>query len=325
MRLCGPHGPVSTIFLGGGTPSLLTTPQIERIFSAIHENFRVDRGCEVTLEANPESVTLEKVRGWTSVGINRLSLGVQSLEDAVLHAAGRIHSVQEFMDAYRRARSAGFDNISLDLIYGLENQTLDSWKASVEQAVRMAPEHLSLYSLTIEKNTPFGARGMKVDTDLQADMYDWTRPFLARAGYDQYEISNFCRPGKSCRHNLIYWRQGDYIGLGLGAVGCVQGRRWENAKTFQEYFDALEAGRLPRRLSEDLDDSTRKFERLMLGLRLREGVEWGEEMDPQWLKERARLAAAGQLEEVSPGRWRIPDSAILLTNQVLLPFASADN
>jgi oxygen-independent coproporphyrinogen-3 oxidase len=161
---------------------------------------------------------------------------------------------------------------------------------------------------------------VRVDDDNEAEMYEWARTFLEKEGYPQYEISNFARPGKACRHNLIYWRQEDYLGFGVGAVGCVDGLRWENHKTLDAYHQDIQAGRLPRAATETLGPTTREFERLMLGLRLREGLAWGEESNPEWLLQRSRLAAQGLLEEVRPGRWRIPDPKVALTNQILLPF-----
>jgi oxygen-independent coproporphyrinogen-3 oxidase len=314
---------ISTIFFGGGTPSVLEPQHIQALFKSLHRHFNIPAQTEITLEANPESVTLEKLESWRSVGINRLSLGLQAYDDQLLQKMGRLHSVQQFEEAYERSRQAGFSNISIDLIYGFPGQTLEGWKETVRSVIRLKPEHVSLYALAVEEHTPFGAQGVQVDADRQAEMYEIARATLPTAGYPQYEISNFAPPGRECRHNLIYWRAQDYIGLGVGAVGCVDGLRWENAKNLSSYYKDITAGRLPRLREERLDAQTRKFERLMLGLRLREGLSWETEEDEKWVAERARLAGKGYLEEISKGTWRIAEPYVPLTNQILLPFVAA--
>ncbi len=321
MALYAPRvtGDVSTVFFGGGTPSVLEASHLKSIFDGMHRHFTIAPSAEITLEANPESVTPEKACAWREVGINRLSLGLQSFDDTLLKAMGRLHTAEEFRQAYQTVRAAGFDNVSIDLIYGFPNQTLDGWKDTLRQAIELHPEHLSLYALKVEEHTPFFKEGATVDEDLQASMYAAAREFLPAQGFEQYEISNFARPGKGCAHNLIYWRQQDYLGLGVGAVGCVGDVRWENEKNLVSYHDALAQGQLPRLTEEELDPETRQFEHLMLGLRLREGIVWPED-NHEWLARRDHLATQGQLEQVHPGRWRISDAYVPLTNQILLPF-----
>jgi oxygen-independent coproporphyrinogen III oxidase len=322
VRLYAGHR-LSTVFFGGGTPSVLEPAHIQSLFDAFHKHFRLDPSAEITLEANPESVTPEKCEAWKSAGINRLSLGLQAYDDVLLKEMGRLHTVEQFEKAYWLARGAGFTNISIDLIYGFAGQTQASWENTLRSTSDLQPEHLSLYALAVEEHTPFGVQGMQVDPDLQASMYAFARNFLSEKGYAQYEISNFSRPGKECRHNLIYWRGQNYLGLGVGAVGCAEGVRWENQKNLAPYFKDIRAGRLPRKSEEILDAQTRKFERLMLGLRLREGFVWGPEENPEWIEQRSRLARQGHLEEIKPGHWRISDAYVPLTNQILLPFLSA--
>jgi oxygen-independent coproporphyrinogen-3 oxidase len=232
---------------------------------------------------------------------------------------GRLHTVHEFENAYVLARQHGFSNINIDLIYGFPDQTMVSWKRTVQSTRLLNPDHISLYALKVEEHTPFGAQGMHVDDDIEATMYDWSRSYLSQQGYPQYEISNFAKPGKTCQHNLIYWRGQDYLGLGVGAVGCAGGVRWENQKNLTSYFNDIEAGKRPRLKEDVLDEQTRKFERLMLGLRLREGLVW-KESDPRWASERSRLAAQGYLEEIQPNTWRVTEPYIPLTHQILLPF-----
>jgi len=322
---CAPTDLISTVFFGGGTPSLLEGHHLEQIFSAIRRHLRLNPNVEITLEANPESVTPEKAKAWKDAGVNRLSLGLQAFDDGLLKKMDRLHNVRQFLDAYQAVRGAGFDNVSVDLIYGFVEQTLDEWQDTVRKTAELKPEHLSLYALKIEDHTPFAARGYRINDDAEAEMYEWARLYLREQGYEHYEISNFSRPGRACRHNLIYWRQQDYLGLGVGAVGCVAGERWENHKNLQDYHRDISDGRFPRTL-ESLDEKTRQFERLMLGLRLREGIDWPEN-NPEWVALRSTLHVKGLLEEFDSGpslpagrRWRIPDPAVLLTNQILLPF-----
>jgi oxygen-independent coproporphyrinogen-3 oxidase len=310
---------VSTIFFGGGTPSLLDPRHVSDILRQVRSHFDLNSDAEITLEANPESVTREKAAGWREAGINRLSLGLQAFDDGLLKKMDRLHNVPQFLDAYQAVREAGFSNVSVDLIYGFAEQTLEDWKKTLLSTVAIQPDHLSLYALKIEEHTPFAARGYRVNDDQEVEMYEWARAYLKDAGFKQYEISNFSRPGKACRHNLIYWRQQDYLGLGVGAVGCVDGLRWENHKNLNDYHRDISARTWPRAGVENLDPGTRRFECLMLGLRLREGFRWPES-SPEWLAHRASLAARGLLEEVRPGQWRIPDAVVPLTNQVLLPF-----
>ena len=311
---------VKTIYLGGGTPSILEPRHIFSIFQSLFAHFQITDKPEVNIEANPESVSMEKALAWKKAGINRVSIGLQAYDDDLLRAIGRIHSVKRFVEAFNLLRAAGFENINIDLVYGLPGQTFKGWSETLERTVSFAPEHLSLYALTVEPGTPFAASGVSIDNDLQAEMYDHARTFLEKAGYPQYEISNFARAGRECRHNLIYWRQEPYIGLGAGAVGCVDGMRWENHRTLQDYESAVISGIMPRLSEEALDEKTREFERLMLGLRLREGLAWKDEGNTAWIAERKRLAAAGRLEELRPGIWRIPHKYVPVTNQILLSF-----
>ncbi len=310
---------ISTVFFGGGTPSVLEPRHLQEIFESIHDHFHLAQDAEITLEANPESITPFKAKAWKDLGINRISIGLQVFDNALLKKIDRLHTVEEFLAAYQAVRQAGFDNVSIDLIYGFKGQTLQSWQKTLASTAALHPEHLSLYALKIEEHTPFAAQGMRVNDDLEAEMYEWARKYLTTAGYPQYEISNFARPGRECRHNLIYWRQDDYLGLGVGAVGCVEGVRWENHKNLHDYHKDIGAGKLPRISIETLDSKTRQFERLMLGLRLREGIAW-EETNPEWASHRSTLVSRRLLEELRPGIWRIPDPAVPLTNQILLPF-----
>jgi oxygen-independent coproporphyrinogen-3 oxidase len=217
-----PSWRAETIFFGGGTPSLMPLPEMERFLDGLRRYFRPAPDAEVTLEANPGTVGEAYLSSLRKVGVNRLSLGVQSFRDDELAFLGRIHSAKDARQAYWAARSAGFDNVGLDLIFGLQDQTVDRWLESLEEAIGLGPEHLSLYALTVEEGTPLAddvalGRTPAPDPDLQADLYSRAGERLEPAGYDHYEISNWARPGRQCRHNLTYWRNGFWLGLGAGA------------------------------------------------------------------------------------------------------------
>ena len=213
---------VETVFFGGGTPSLLPLEEVERIMTAMREAFDLAPDAEISFEANPGTVDREYLRGLRLLGVNRVSFGVQSFHDDELRALDRIHSAEEAKEAYRWAREAGFERVNLDLIYGLTEQPMERWQATLEQAIGLGPEHLSLYALTVEEGTKLAhdierGRAAGPDGDMQAAMYEWSCERLPAAGYGQYEISNWCRPGEECQHNLVYWRNGEWLGLGPGA------------------------------------------------------------------------------------------------------------
>ena len=230
MRLWGErleHPPATTVFFGGGTPSYLESQQLERLLSSLTASFPLLEGAEVTAEANPGDLGDAKLHAMLAMGINRLSIGVQSLDDGLLRMLGRRHTAAEAVDAYRRARAAGFANVSLDLMHGLPHQSMGQWQRSVQGVLEMAPEHLSLYGLTLEQGTGLEQqvrRGLlpEPDPDLAADMYEYARETMADAGYQHYEISNWCLPGCQSRHNLAYWQVKSYLGIGLGPTPTCQ-------------------------------------------------------------------------------------------------------
>jgi len=232
-----------TVFFGGGTPSLLTPRQFEAVLQAISGHFDLSEP-EVTIEANPGTVSLADLRDLRSLGVNRISFGVQSANLSELRMLERQHSYFDVINAVTWARQAGFDNLNLDLIYGLPLQTLDNWSATLKLILGLAPEHLSLYALTMEHGTPFGrwsARGLMPlpDPDLAADMYEWAGEMLESAGYQQYEISNWAKPSSECRHNLQYWRGLPYLAAGAGAHGYVNSYRYSNVLRIKTYIERL--------------------------------------------------------------------------------------
>lgn len=239
--------PVPTVFFGGGTPSLLSLPHVERIMVALREAFALDEGAEVSYEANPGTVDLEYLRGLVSSGVNRLSFGVQSFHDDELAALDRIHTAEEARQGYRWAREAGFRRVNLDLIYGLSEQPIERWQATLEEALALAPEHLSLYALTVEDGTKLAydvdhGRVTEPDPDAQAAMYEWSMERLAKTEYRQYEISNWALPGEECRHNLVYWQNGEWLGLGPGAHAHWGGFRFAGVYSPKQYVERMKEG-----------------------------------------------------------------------------------
>ncbi len=262
------QSPVHTIFFGGGTPSLLTPAQFASIFRALHENFDLREDSENTIEANPGTVSLDALEQLREIGINRISFGVQSANMEELRMLERIHDFFDVIEAVTNARKAGFDNLNLDLIYGLPEQNLESWQSTLQRIVDLHPEHISAYALTLEHGTPFGRWSSKgllplPDPDLAADMYEYAEEFLADNGYIHYEISNWALdrgpqtvvrglPSYFCKHNLQYWQSLPYLGLGAGAHGYANGYRYANAlriKTYIERLTSFQSTNLPFPLS----------------------------------------------------------------------------
>jgi oxygen-independent coproporphyrinogen-3 oxidase len=278
IRRAGDGAPADTIFFGGGTPSLLAPSEIGSIIETLRDAFDVARDVEVTLEANPETVSGESLAGYRDAGVNRVSFGVQSFRDDELVRLGRRHSAERARGAVQMARAAGFDNLSLDLMMWLPQQSVDTWLQSVDALIDVGPEHASLYLLEIYPNAPLRdemARGnwSVAPDDDAADMYERAMDRLEAAGYEQYEISNVARPGRESRHNLKYWTDGDWLGFGCGAHSTRAGVRWKNVSSTTEYISAaiqggqygIERRALP--ILERLEDA------LFMGLRLARGVD----------------------------------------------------
>jgi oxygen-independent coproporphyrinogen-3 oxidase len=280
--------PVETVFFGGGTPSLTPLDEMEQILSGLRCVFAFAGDVEVSLEANPGRISREHLAGLRALGVNRLSIGVQSFDDDELLSLDRIHSSGDATEAFRLARTAGFDNVNLDLIFGLPGQPLARWQRSLERALALAPEHLSLYALTVEDGTPLArqvARGKTPapDPDMQAEHYEWTQDRLAAAGYEQYEISNWARPGRACRHNLVYWENRQYLGLGAGAHSHLDGKRFSNVLLPDRYIELVDAsavadgeGRRAMRHVAGAEQVTHELamaDTMILGLRLNAGID----------------------------------------------------
>jgi putative oxygen-independent coproporphyrinogen III oxidase len=328
----GPRS-VTSIFLGGGTPSLMEPGTVGAILDAIAANWRVPAGVEITLEANPSSVEADRFRGYRSAGVNRVSLGVQALNDRDLRFLGRLHNVDEALAAIGLAREI-FPRMSFDLIYARPGQTVDAWAAELEQAIGYAADHLSLYQLTIEEGTPFHAlraagKLVELDPDLGADLYEATQAVTAAQGLPAYEISNHAKPGAESRHNLIYWRYGEYVGVGPGAHGrfLEDGRR---VVTFTEKMPETWLGLVEARGSgvtggEMLTRSEEADEFLLMGLRLVEGIDLdryeklsGRPLAPERV---AVLREEGLLAPVGNSRLRATPAGMVVLDAVVADLA----
>ncbi len=310
-----------TLYIGGGTPSELSAAEIEALFSLIYEAYPGPRFAETTFEANPESLDGEKLAVLRRWGVSRLSVGLQTTDEAILKAIGRRHSREDFFRVYRQARAAGEWAISVDLIYGLPDQSLASHRQSLEEVLALEPEHLSLYGLHVEDKTVFGRKGAKTDEDLGRAMYEESLERLSRAGLRRYEISNFARPGHESLHNEIYWRDGDYLGLGCGAASHLGGVRGVNAPALIPYCSKVESGERPVAESESLSGKEKLGEKIFLGLRLAEGLELDEtcerEFSGQW-----RELEDLRLIERSGGRVKLSPNGVFLANEVFCRFVA---
>jgi oxygen-independent coproporphyrinogen-3 oxidase len=269
-RAIGDGMPAATsVFVGGGTPSMLPAELLTRLLAVIP----VAPAAEVTVECNPDDVTPELMQAYVDGGVTRVSLGVQSMAAHVLGSLGRSHDRRNVERAVTAMRTAGLSSFNLDLIYGAAGETIADWAATVDAVLPFEPPHVSAYALTIEPGTPLAAQPDRhPDEDDQADKYELVDSLLAAAGMDNYEISNWARPGHECRHNLLYWRQQNYRGFGCAAHSHADGRRWWNVRTPDRYIELVRAGEPVEAAGETLDTPTRRFERLELMLRTREGV-----------------------------------------------------
>ena len=262
----GQLGPLDTVYLGGGTPSLMRPRRIARLMDAIRPHLAP--GAEVSIEANPETVDRASLEAFAAAGITRLSLGAQSLQPHLLAALDRRATADQVRSAFRCARAAGFASVSVDLIFAVPGQTAKDLDADVAGVLDLAPDHISWYELEVKPGSALARAGASVDEEFSEDAYREVVDRLEAAGYGWYETANFARPGHECRHSLAYWSAADYLGIGIGAVSTVAGRRWRIAPSLEGYLAAAASGSPARRTQEALDDDTRRRERWMLGLRL---------------------------------------------------------
>lgn len=339
---------VSTVFVGGGTPSVLEEEEIQRLFNALYDHFDLSGAAEITLEANPGTVTAKKARMWKKCGVDRLSIGLQSVNDDELKMLGRIHTFREFLDTWETVRGAGFDNVNIDLISAIPGQTVKSWERTLRTAAKLGAEHLSAYSLIIEEGTPFydwygGVNGPGgtfpplPDEDEERDIYRSTARILAEYGYHRYEISNYAKAGCECRHNLGYWERKEYLGLGLGASSLAGGRRFHNTSDMSRYMSVfgeespqrLAASSMAGPVAEDAEILTAEDEMeefMFLGLRKTEGVSEQEfyalsdrSMEDVYGSQLGKLEKQGLIRRIS-GRVMLTERGTDLSNYVMSEF-----
>jgi oxygen-independent coproporphyrinogen-3 oxidase len=323
--------PFTSVFFGGGTPSLLTSEQMTALMAHLRATFAVQPDAEITVEANPGTLDAAKLDAYRNAGINRLSFGAQAFDDHALSRLGREHTTDDTFQSYRNARNAGFDNVNLDLIFGLPGQRLSDWETTMRLALELAPEHVSTYGLTIEPKTVFAYRQRRgelvvPDDDAQATMFDAARDALASAGYRQYEISNYAKPGRESRHNVGYWINAPCLGLGPGAWGYLDGERYGNLRSVGGYVKRLREGASPVAERERLTPRAARAETVVQALRLLDGIplkdyrqRFGSELDADYANQVAPLLAAGLLER-TPTHLRLTRRGVLLANEVFARF-----
>ena len=264
---------VITVFIGGGTPSLLSAGEIDSILCKLKESYQINADAEITIEINPGTVDIHKLKTYKKCGINRLSIGLQSANDTELERLGRIHSFQDFKETYEAARKVGFSNINVDLMSAIPGQTKESYEKTLNTVLFMKPEHISAYSLIVEEGTPFASMEIDIpDEETDRQMYEETDTRLQADGFHRYEISNYAKSGYECRHNKIYWTRGNYVGLGLGAASMVRNVRWSNERKIEEYANRVAGLKVDHRQFQPLSRNDQIEEFMFLGLRLVKGV-----------------------------------------------------
>ena len=320
---------LQTIFIGGGTPSILSANALARLFTDIHLNFTVRPDAEITVECNPGTVDAEKLSVMRDNGVNRLSFGLQAMQDETLQQLGRIHTVSEFLESYHLAREHGFENINIDLIFALPEQAMAAWHHTLNEVIALEPEHISAYNLVMEEETPFyeqwqtGALHLPSE-DTEADMFQYTMDTLTSHGYTHYEICNFAKPNHFAKHNLVYWNNQACIGLGAGACGYVNGVRYTNIRGITPYIKALSQRNKPISDTEHLTGHAEKAETLMLALRKRGGLSletyrnrFGEEIDDAFGKTLSKWVDLHLLEQTDT-HLRFTDRGLFLANEVFV-------
>ena len=318
---------IVSVFIGGGTPSALKAEAIASIMRTLQEQFFFCEDAEVTIEANPGTVDLEKLTIYRNVGINRLSLGLQSTDAEELKLLGRIHSYEEFLKSYEWAREVGFSNINIDLMFAIPGQTGEAWRQHLYQVAELNPEHISAYSLIIEEGTPFAEQNLDLpDEDTEYQMYEDTAEILERYGYRQYEISNYAKQGYMCRHNAGYWQRREYLGFGLGASSLYGGMRFSNTRRMQEY---LKESRNPDQIRKDvtvLSRNERIEEFMFLGFRMTEGIsekKFEENFDVRLMDVYGdilqKYEETGFVEHIET-KWRLTRKGIHVSNHILADF-----
>lgn len=320
--------PADTIYFGGGTPSLLKPRQLEKILDAVYKKFSIDNSAEITMEMNPATVTAETLKSYKSLGVNRASFGAQTFDDAELKRLGRRHTASDVRETIELLRDADFQNVSFDLIAGLPRQTLRDWERNLDEALKLNPEHISLYLLEIHEGTPLAeqirtGRAALPDEDLAGEMYQLMLEKVSAKGYEQYEISNFARSGFESRHNLKYWQFAPYFSFGVSAHSFDgETSRWSNERDTAAYVKKIEAGASPVVETIGLDENQLRAEYAFLRLRLNEGIDlqqyeqtFGVDLTENYADDLARLIAAGLIEQ-SKSKLRLTKKGMLYSNEV---------
>lgn len=321
---------IKTVYLGGGTPSILEPEWTKDILHVLREWGHLAPDAEISMEANPGTLTKEKLQAYHEAGINRLSIGLQSTEEKELEYLGRIHSYEEFLAGFQMAREAGFDNINVDLMSAIPYQTMESWQRTLDRVIALEPEHISAYSLIVEEGTPFyedeKLEYLIPDEDTERLMYEKTKEKLEKYGYYRYEVSNYAKAGKECRHNMIYWRRKDYIGFGLGASSCLDEVRFKNTDSMEEYLKQPFVSLENRKEREVLPLEEKMAEEMILGLRMIQGVSrksfakrYGKELDTVYGSVIEKYKQEGLLTEEA-GWIRFTEQGLDLSNLVLCEF-----
>ena len=317
-----PKTPCQTLYIGGGTPSLLSCAQLEKLSDLIEKFFGpISRFEESTIEANPESLTSEKLSLLKRRNFNRLSMGLQSFHNDALKRLGRIHSVEQFLMAYQNAQKAGFKNINVDLIAGLPGQTFEQFTDGLNRLILLNPTHISVYGLQIEEGTPFFEQGIICDQELMRRMLEYTHDTLTAKGYHHYEISNFAKPGFEARHNTHYWENGEYIGLGSAAASYQNGVRRQNTPKIEEYIACLSSGKSPVVFSEQLTGQEKEGENLMLALRKLDGVQLTENQKKCFGNALEKHIQSGLLVRVGK-KVKLSREGLFLANEVFYSFVA---
>ena len=316
--LLPPRDP-ETLYVGGGTPSELSAGQIGSLFERLRRAFPSAALVESTFEGNPESLDVEKLAVLARAGVTRLSIGLQTADDELLKAVGRRHTAADFARVFRLARAAGIPALSVDLMFGLPGQTLDSLRATLDFVLELDPEHVSLYGLQVEDRTLFARRGVEEDGPFGREMYELSIAALTKAGLEHYEISNYAKPGRRSAHNVNYWRRGDYVGLGVSAASFLDGVRSSNDEKLAPYMDAVAAGRRPTAESEAPSGLDALGEEAFLGLRMIEGFVPSAGLRAAFAGPWAVLKARGLARE-DGARWRLTADGVFLANDVFREF-----
>ncbi|HHW00501.1 MAG TPA: oxygen-independent coproporphyrinogen III oxidase [Clostridiaceae bacterium] len=322
---------VKTIFIGGGTPSFVDAAFISDLLHICERNFTLKKDTEISMEANPGTLSREKLETYMKAGINRLSIGLQAWQNKMLKFIGRIHTVEEFLDNFRQARDEGFKNINIDLIFGLPGQTMADWKETVDSVAGLNPEHVSCYSLKIEKDTPFWemletGKISQAEDEMDREMYYYAKEKFNGKGMKHYEISNFAYPGFECEHNLIYWKAEEYIGIGAGSHSYINGERYNNVYDICRYIKEVTNGIIPLENVERIDFRDRVSEFIILGLRLIEGIstvefrkKFGCDISDIYGRQLLKLTERGLIEQKG-NNIMLTGKGLDLANQVFIEF-----